>query len=202
MYYSKKIQQLCQDVRELEYRHRTTSFPVLVTDVSVDTLKALDIYQVKVEMPEFDSKTHKVKYDVNDLVETFTEETATVTLGLDEIPPEGVTITVSTVTSEDGEGTFDIRTYEKVIRNYEYSLTPEVIELSEKEITSLQRRETRIGLSLRETRNKKLAETDWVVTKAYEEGTVVPEQWKAYRKALRDLPTQEAFPYGVVFPTL
>ena len=41
---------------------------------------------------------------------------------------------------------------------------------------------------LREERNKRLAECDWVVTKYTEHGKMVPEKWKIYRQALRDLP--------------
>lgn len=37
-------------------------------------------------------------------------------------------------------------------------------------------------------RDKRLTDSDWVVTKAMEEGTSVPSTWKAYRQALRDLP--------------
>jgi len=37
-------------------------------------------------------------------------------------------------------------------------------------------------------RDRRLAETDWIVVKAYERGEPVPEAWAAYRQALRDLP--------------
>ena len=37
-------------------------------------------------------------------------------------------------------------------------------------------------------RDKRLTDSDWVVTKAMEEGTSVTSTWKAYRQALRDLP--------------
>ena len=41
---------------------------------------------------------------------------------------------------------------------------------------------------LRVERDKKLTNSDWVVTKATEEGTSVSSEWKTYRQALRDLP--------------
>jgi hypothetical protein len=44
--------------------------------------------------------------------------------------------------------------------------------------------------AFRAKRNRRLAETDWVVVRAYERGESVPEAWAAYRQALRDLPTQ------------
>ena len=42
---------------------------------------------------------------------------------------------------------------------------------------------------LREERNRRLAECDWVVTKATELGKTVSENWVGYRQSLRDLPT-------------
>ena len=42
--------------------------------------------------------------------------------------------------------------------------------------------------ALRTERDRRLAETDWVVARAYERGEPVPEAWAAYRQALRDLP--------------
>ena len=41
---------------------------------------------------------------------------------------------------------------------------------------------------LRVERDKRLTDSDWVVTKAFETGGAVPESWKTYRQALRDLP--------------
>ena len=42
---------------------------------------------------------------------------------------------------------------------------------------------------LRVERDKRLAESDWVVTKAIENETSIPSDWKTYRQALRDLPS-------------
>ena len=42
---------------------------------------------------------------------------------------------------------------------------------------------------LREERNRRLAECDWVVTKYAEYGYNIPKEWRAYRQALRDLPS-------------
>jgi hypothetical protein len=44
--------------------------------------------------------------------------------------------------------------------------------------------------AFRAERDRRLAETDWVVARAYERGEPVPEAWAAYRQALRDLPAQ------------
>ena len=43
---------------------------------------------------------------------------------------------------------------------------------------------------LRRERNQKLAETDWVSARATDNGSAVPENWRLYRQALRDLPAQ------------
>jgi hypothetical protein len=45
-------------------------------------------------------------------------------------------------------------------------------------------------VAFRAERNRRLAEVDWVVVRAYERGEPVPEAWAAYRQALRDLPEQ------------
>ena len=45
---------------------------------------------------------------------------------------------------------------------------------------------------LRLERNRRLAETDWVVIRAYSQKQDVPEDWTNYMQALRDIPaTQE-----------
>jgi hypothetical protein len=50
-------------------------------------------------------------------------------------------------------------------------------------------------------RDRMIAGTDWIVTKAAEEGTAVSQEWKTYRQALRDIPLQEGFPFTVTWPT-
>ena len=41
--------------------------------------------------------------------------------------------------------------------------------------------------SLREERNRKLAECDWLIVMHKELGTNIPTAWKTYRQALRDI---------------
>jgi hypothetical protein len=53
----------------------------------------------------------------------------------------------------------------------------------------------------KEERNQLLAETDWIVTKSLESGEAVPDEWKQYRQALRDIPTQPDFPDSIAWPT-
>ena len=56
--------------------------------------------------------------------------------------------------------------------------------------------------ALREERNRKLAETDWVVIKEREEGGSVSNfaDWKTYRQALRDITNDYTSLNDVVWP--
>ncbi len=61
---------------------------------------------------------------------------------------------------------------------------------------------------LRMERNILLSQTDWVVTKAFETNSTVPDEWKTYRQTLRDLPSKqkkakwsEGVLSNVTFPT-
>ena len=56
-------------------------------------------------------------------------------------------------------------------------------------------------MMLREERNKKLDATDWVVTKAFETGSSVPESWKTYRQSLRDITSSTQSIFSVTWPT-
>ncbi len=40
---------------------------------------------------------------------------------------------------------------------------------------------------LREERNQKLKDSDWIVIKSLEAGVEIPDDWKTYRQALRDI---------------
>ena len=42
---------------------------------------------------------------------------------------------------------------------------------------------------LREERNRRLAQCDWIVTNNAEYGQNISKEWRAYRQALRDLPS-------------
>ena len=48
---------------------------------------------------------------------------------------------------------------------------------------------------LRGERNQRLIDADWLVIKANETGTSVPDEWKTYRQALRDLPKHSKWPH-------
>ena len=53
---------------------------------------------------------------------------------------------------------------------------------------------------LRTERNKRLAECDWVVIRATSTDTPIPEEWKVYMQALRDLPSTTEDPANPVWP--
>ena len=50
---------------------------------------------------------------------------------------------------------------------------------------------------VREKRNHLLSETDWMALS----DVVMTEQWATYRQQLRDVTSQQSFPYDVVWPT-
>ena len=53
--------------------------------------------------------------------------------------------------------------------------------------------------SLREERNRKIAETDWTQGKDIPDN--ISSKWAVYRQALRDVPAQAGFPWDVQWPT-
>jgi hypothetical protein len=55
---------------------------------------------------------------------------------------------------------------------------------------------------LRKERNRRLAECDWVVIRATSTDTPVPEEWKTYMQALRDLPANTEDPVNPVWPAI
>ncbi len=54
--------------------------------------------------------------------------------------------------------------------------------------------------SVRQTRDDKLKECDWVVIKNLETNSNIPGAWEVYRQALRDVPTQSGFPWTITWP--
>lgn len=54
--------------------------------------------------------------------------------------------------------------------------------------------------SVRAKRDALLAETDLIIIRCAESGEPVPEAWKGYRQALRDVPEQASFPDAVSWP--
>ena len=55
--------------------------------------------------------------------------------------------------------------------------------------------------SVRQSRDDKLKETDWIVIKNLESNANIPGVWEVYRQELRDIPAQSGFPWTIVWPT-
>lgn len=61
---------------------------------------------------------------------------------------------------------------------------------------------------IRKERDVKLADSDWVTTRAVDQnaadslGIQVPQVWLDYRQALRDITTQAGFPNEVTWPVV
>ena len=53
---------------------------------------------------------------------------------------------------------------------------------------------------LRQERNTRLTEVDWVVIRAFSMNTPVTDEWKTYMQALRDLPSTTEDPANPVWP--
>lgn len=54
---------------------------------------------------------------------------------------------------------------------------------------------------LRQERNRRLADVDWIFSEDYAIGNESYQQWLAYRKALRDLPSVTEDPANPVWPS-
>ena len=61
--------------------------------------------------------------------------------------------------------------------------------------------DTQAAASVRTDRDRLLAETDWVVTKAKETSTNIPAAIKTYRQELRDISAADGFPHTMTWPT-
>jgi hypothetical protein len=62
------------------------------------------------------------------------------------------------------------------------TLQQKLLELNEKEPMNL----------LRQERNKRLQECDWITLRAYSQQLPVPPEWSSYMQALRDLPNNSS----------
>ena len=69
---------------------------------------------------------------------------------------------------------------------------------AENEAVYKARKDAEQGVSVRATRDTKLAESDW--TQARDVTLANDADWQAYRQALRDVPTQAGFPWTVIWP--
>lgn len=68
-----------------------------------------------------------------------------------------------------------------------------------KETEYLAKRTADQWVSVRNTRDNKLKETDWMTTRAADTGTPMASEWATYRQALRDITTQTD-PFNITWP--
>lgn len=61
--------------------------------------------------------------------------------------------------------------------------------------TAIQLSQGEAAINVRVHRDRLLAETDWIVIKAQEAGSLVSPEWAAYRQALRDITNHVNFPH-------
>ena len=54
--------------------------------------------------------------------------------------------------------------------------------------------------SVRQSRDDKLKECDWIVIKNLELNANIPGAWEVYRQALRDVTAQSGFPWTITWP--
>lgn len=84
-----------------------------------------------------------------------------------------------------------------VLKDGKWVLTKTVVALTAEQIAD---RDAGLAKKIREERDRKLSDTDWVVVFHTEKGTNIPLQWEIYRQALRDVTTQDGFPHSVTWP--
>jgi len=56
---------------------------------------------------------------------------------------------------------------------------------------------TALAAAVRADRNARLAATDWMAS----QDVTMSDEWRTYRQALRDVPTQSGFPNTITWPT-
>jgi hypothetical protein len=128
-------------------------------------------------------------------------------LGIDPVlasPAPEVTdlqIAVQSGVKQDAKGNW---VYDWDVRNKFSDYTKEdgtVVTKAEQEAEYLAKKTADKAAAIRAERDKKLAETDWMVIKAAETGVALATNWATYRQALRDITSQDTFPESVTWPT-
>ena len=71
---------------------------------------------------------------------------------------------------------------------------------AEQEVAYKASKDAEQAKSVRQTRDDKLKECDWIVIKNLEMNANIPGAWEVYRQALRDVPSQSGFPWTITWP--
>ena len=110
----------------------------------------------------------------------------------------GITVVSSTETTD---GSFDVVYQEAYVLEESNGLQVLTQQEWDAEVVAYDARQEQKRFNLlRPVRDEILAITDWIVIKSKEQGSYLSTEFKEWRQALRDLPTQTPFPSG--FPTL
>ena len=89
--------------------------------------------------------------------------------------------------------------YTKVINGVRVALTEiEIAARQAKEALIASKEPERLSSQIRQERNTLLSECDWTQVS---DAPVNQAAWQTYRQALRDITSQEGFPYSVIWPT-
>ena len=89
--------------------------------------------------------------------------------------------------------------YTKVINGVRVALTEiEIVARQAEEALVTSQEPERLASQIRQERNTLLADCDWTQVS---DAPVNQVAWQTYRQALRDVTSQEGFPYDVTWPT-
>jgi hypothetical protein len=89
--------------------------------------------------------------------------------------------------------------YTKVINGVRVALTEiEIVARQAEEALVASQEPERLASQIRQERNTLLSECDWTQVS---DAPVNQTAWQTYRQALRDVTSQEGFPYSVTWPT-
>jgi hypothetical protein len=115
--------------------------------------------------------------------------------------PQATGGTVYQYSQRDGVEQLDGKWYTKYILGPVFTdttdMTGNVTSAAANEVAYKAQKDTEQAKSVRQTRDTKLAETDW----RFRSDMTPSQEWKDYCQALRDVPTQEGFPWTIVWPT-
>ena len=89
--------------------------------------------------------------------------------------------------------------YTKVINGVRVALTEiEIVARQAEEALVASQEPERLASQIRQERNTLLADCDWTQVS---DAPINQVAWQTYRQALRDVTSQEGFPYSVTWPT-
>ena len=115
--------------------------------------------------------------------------------------PQATGGTVYQYSQRDGVEQLDGKWYTKYILGPVFTDTTDesgnVTPAADNEATYKAQKDAEQAKSVRQSRDTKLAETDW----RFRSDMTPSQGWKDYCQALRDVPTQEGFPWTIVWPT-